>query len=103
MCGIFGVFGKNIDSEQAERSFDLIVHRGKDCLGMIQKEDKALFHCLHAIVGNVKQPFISGQSTFMTNCEIYNWQELNTKHKLHARNDAELLFLLFEKKGLEIS
>ncbi len=100
MCGIFGVFGNTIDPKQAERSFDQIVHRGKDAVGKIEEKDKALFHCLHAIVGHVKQPFISGQSTFMTNCEIYNWQELNAKYKLHARNDAELLFLLLEKKGL---
>ena len=100
MCGIFGVFGNTIDPKQAERSFDQIVHRGKDGLGKIVERDKALFHCLHAIVGHVKQPFVSGPSTFMTNCEIYNWQELNAKYKLHARNDAELLFLLLEKKGL---
>lgn len=100
MCGIFGVFGKNIDPKQAQRSFDQIVHRGKDALGKVGDKDKILFHCLHAIVGNVKQPFVSGLSTFMANCEIYNWQELNAKYKLHARNDAELLFLLLEKKGL---
>ncbi len=100
MCGIFGLFGKNIDLKQAQCSFDQIVHRGKDALGKIEEKDKVLFHCLHAIVGNVKQPLISGNSTFMTNCEIYNWQELNTKYKLNARNDAQLLFLLLEKKGL---
>ncbi|MEK6867949.1 MAG: hypothetical protein AABX98_03945, partial [Nanoarchaeota archaeon] len=67
MCGIFGVFGKSIDAKQAQRSFDHIVHRGKDALGKIEENNRILFHCLHAIVGNVKQPLISGTSTFMTN------------------------------------
>ncbi|MEK6921919.1 MAG: asparagine synthetase B, partial [Nanoarchaeota archaeon] len=96
----FGVFGKSIDTKQAQRSFDHIVHRGKDALGKIEENNRILFHCLHAIVGNVKQPLVSGTSTFMTNCEIYNWKELNKKYKLNAKNDAELLFLLLEKRGL---
>ncbi len=102
MCGIFGIFGKNIDNKQAQRSFDIIVHRGKDAIEKREEKDRVLFHCLHAIVGNVKQPFVSGNSTFMTNCEIYNWKELNTTYKLNAKNDAELLFLLLEKKGLTV-
>lgn len=100
MCGIFGVFGKNTDLTQAQRSFDKIIHRGKDAVGKISEKDKILFHCLHAIVGHVKQPLVFGNSTFMTNCEIYNWKELNTTYKLNAKNDAEVLFLLLERKGL---
>ncbi|MBW2995603.1 diphthine--ammonia ligase [Candidatus Woesearchaeota archaeon] len=34
-------------------------------------------------------------------CEIYNWQELNKKYKLNAKNDSELLFLLLKKKNVE--
>ncbi len=100
MCGIFGIFGKNIDNKQVQRSFDKIVHRGKDAVGKREEKERILMHCLHAIVGNVKQPLVSKTSTFMTNCEIYNWREINAKHKLSAKNDAELLFLLLEKKGI---
>ncbi|MBI5072727.1 asparagine synthetase B [Candidatus Woesearchaeota archaeon] len=101
MCGIFGIFGKNIDNKQAQRSLETIEHRGKDALGKILEKDKILFHCLHAIVGHIKQPFVSGKSTFMTNCEIYNWKELNQTHNLNAKNDAELLFQLVEKRATE--
>lgn len=99
MCGIFGIFGKNIDNKQAQRSFDLIIHRGKDAVGKSEEKERILMHCLHAVVGSVKQPLVSGNSIFMTNCEIYNWKELNKKYKLNAKNDAELLFFLLEKKG----
>ncbi len=100
MCGIFGLFEKNIDKEQAQHSFDMIAHRGKDAFGKIEEKERLLLHCLHAVVGNVKQPLVLGSSVFMTNCEIYNWKQLNTQYKLNAKNDAELLFLLLEKKGL---
>ncbi len=104
MCGIFGIFGKNINKEQAVQSFATIQHRGKDAVGKIEEKERILLHCLHAIVGNVKQPLTTEKnaerSTFMTNCEIYNWKELNTKYNLIANNDAELLFKLLENKGI---
>ncbi len=103
MCGIFGVFGKNINKKQAEQSFAAIEHRGKDAVGKIEEKERILMHCLHAVVGNVKQPLIAEKdkekSIFMTNCEIYNWKELKKKYNLNAKNDAELLFLLFKDKA----
>lgn len=100
MCGIFGVFGKTIDKKQAEEGFARIVHRGKDNVGTDSTKNRYLSHCLHAIVGHVKQPFITHNSAFMTNCEIYNWKELAKKYSIHAKNDAELFFLLLERKGI---
>lgn len=101
MCGIFGVFSKNINHKQAEQSFAAIKHRGKDAFGKIDEKERILFHCLHAVVGHIQQPLISDTSSFMTNCEIYNWKELDKKYGLHARNDAEVLFFLLEKKGTD--
>jgi len=93
MCGIYGSFG-------GKGNFDKIKHRGKDGIGQIADNEKILFHTLHAIVGKVKQPLTKENSTFMSNCEIYNWKKLNEKYALNAKNDAELLFFLLEKKGL---
>ncbi len=100
MCGIFGIFGKNIDRKKAEQGLSKIAHRGRDAEGKIVGADRILYHCLHAIVGTVQQPLTSNSSLFMTNCEIYNWKELNKKYDFSARNDAELFFCLLEKKGL---
>ncbi len=100
MCGIFGIFGKNIETKKAKKAFQQIKHRGKDSFGIIEETNKLLFHSLHAVVGIVKQPFTFATSTFMTNCEIYNWQEINKRYDLNAQNDAEVLFLLLEKNGI---
>ncbi len=102
MCGIFGIFGKNIDVKKAEEEFSKIIHRGKDAIGKIVVPDKILFHCLHAVVNHVNQPITSNASLFMANCEIYNWKEVAAKYNFTARNDAELIFLLLEKEGIAV-
>jgi len=58
---------------------------------------EGVVHLLHNVVGHVLQPF---DGSFVANCEIYNWKELNAQHDLHARNDAELMYFLMKKKGL---
>ncbi len=100
MCGITGFFNYEGAEKLAENALEVMQNRGRDAKG-IYAPDKgnALGHCLHAVVGFVKQPLV-GKGALAANCEIYNWKELNGKYKLGARNDAELLLKLLDKKGI---
>ena len=116
MCGIVGLFDQENACSRAIKALNRISYRGKDGCGICcdscneyakdigslkcKSESKnAIAHCLHSVVGLVKQPLI-GKGKFAANCEIYNWKELNEKHGFNAKNDAELLFNLIEKKGV---
>jgi diphthine-ammonia ligase len=123
MCGIIGIFNaKNADIKQGLK---IIKNRGKDYYGIANELDfdykkkidllklhfdksvsknntgNIIGHCLHSIVSFIPQPLVNNKSKnrFVINCEIYNWKELNTKYKLNAENDSELMFKLIEKKG----
>ena len=100
MCGITGFFNYDNASELAADALEIMQNRGKDAKGIYAtNSENALGHCLHAVVGFVKQPLV-GKGALAANCEIYNWEELNSKYKLNARNDAELLLKLLDKKGI---
>jgi diphthine-ammonia ligase len=99
MCGIIGVFGRVNSSKLVETGLKILKNRGKDAKGIYNKDDFSLGHCLHSIVGRVKQPLID-KEIFVSNCEIYNWKELNDKYEFKAKNDSELLFKLLQKKGV---
>ncbi len=100
MCGIVGVYGRENGSELTRKGLNLIKYRGLDGEGFFEKDNLFIGHCLHSVVSNIKQPFI-GKGVFAINCEIYNWEELDNKYNLNARNDAELFFLLLENYGVE--
>ena len=111
MCGITALFGFNNASSKAAQALKVMQNRGKDYYGIYDGKELhtaqnltklgsfdsdstvAFGHCLHAIVGTIPQPLInkSNNSILVTNCEIYNWQELNKKYHFNAKNDAELL------------
>jgi diphthine-ammonia ligase len=100
MCGVFGLYG-DIDADVARASFGMLEHRGRDNIGEFVGANRVLFHCLHAIVGEVNQPLQQNGSLFLSNCEIYNWKEINEKYGFVCTNDAEVLFALLEMKGIE--
>jgi len=128
MCGIIGIFGSKNATEQAKKGLAILKNRGIDgsevyewpCSGQKKKEEKnAVGHCLHSVVGFVKQPIISydgscsncnkknkwaknreADSVFAANCEIYNWEELNRRFNLNAKNDAELILKLIEAENI---
>jgi diphthine-ammonia ligase len=102
MCGIIGVFGRKDSLELAEQGIKILEERGRDGTGFYFRPGYAIAHCLHSIVGFVKQP-IADKDVLVSNCEIYNWQELDKKYRLKARNDSEALFRLLSKKGLSDS
>jgi len=101
MCGIFGVFGKNLLN--LCKNAELISHRGLDNRGQVpDKPDTWCFiHFLHAMVGHSKQPLKHVNQYFVANCEIYNWKTLQKQHNLEGNNDAEVLFSFLRKFGLE--
>lgn len=126
MCGIFGVIGR-IAVDEAFSAFGKIAHRGTDGYGCIvdgkswyastltelrkkvtvdTSRSFLFLHALHAIVGNVPQPFVSQNkhtaTCFLANCEIYNWKPLSVLHDLQPqpKNDAELFFQLLQKVGV---
>ncbi len=98
MCGIFGVY-KDLNQEKADKAISLLKHRGSS-VNIIKEKNKILYHVLHPVVNHVQQPLTAKSSVFMANCEIYNWKKLSETYSLNAKNDAECLFQLLEKKGI---
>lgn len=116
MCGITGFFNFEEAKLKTETSLEILKHRGKDNYGFASQNkleigaplenkegaiiEEMMGHCLHAMNNIVPQPFELVDSNkekdfvFVTNCEIYNWKELNKKHKIDSKNDAETLFKL---------
>jgi asparagine synthase (glutamine-hydrolysing) len=100
MCGIVGIFNSKNAVKKATAALDIMENRGKDGRGLFYDSGSVLGHCLHSVVGFVKQP-IKKKGIIAANCEIYNWKELALKHKLTVQNDSELLIELIEKKGIK--
>lgn len=100
MCGIIGIFNVGNSDELAKKGLALMLDRGKDGSAVFEDKNGVLGHSLHSVVGKVKQPFV-GAGRFISNCEIYNWKELCERYKIEARNDAELIFKLIERKGVD--
>ncbi|MBU1975595.1 MAG: diphthine--ammonia ligase [Nanoarchaeota archaeon] len=117
MCGIIGYFNEKDAGKKVVSGLRTIKARGLDYYGITDNSKvewnksigklkplpgkNIIGHCLHHIVGIVPQPFDNPKSCFAVNCEIYNWEELNSKHKLGARNDSEMLYFLIDKLGVE--
>jgi asparagine synthase (glutamine-hydrolysing) len=99
MCGIIGIFGRSNATSLVEKGIGILKNRGTDGRGIYSYPHYALGHCLHSVVGHVKQP-IKGKGVLVSNCELYNWKELNSKYRLNAKNDAEVLLKLLDGEGL---
>jgi asparagine synthase (glutamine-hydrolysing) len=110
MCGIVGVFRKEKSLKLVKNALSAIKYRGKDGVGFYSEDNQlddckacfAIGHALHSVVETVRQPLIDEltDSFFLTNCEIYNWQELNKRYDFQAKNDSELLFKFVLKNGV---
>jgi diphthine-ammonia ligase len=86
MCGIAG----GAKSEKLIKHMD---HRGSDtCL------QNGLAHRLHSVIGELEQP-IEEEGNLTTNCEIYNWKQLNEDNGWKTENDAETLLKMLDKYG----
>lgn len=117
MCGITGFFNDLNARIKLGRALEILKERGRDSYGFcgfdncqvkqniraleIPQEENLMAHCLHAIIGEIPQPLV-GKGRLVSNCEIYNWKELNEKYHLGAENDSQMLFSLIEMKGPEL-
>lgn len=113
MCGILGAFNTENSANQIASAIQSMQNRGRDgygswcdnkinyadnLLNLKLKDGNILAHCLHSVVGFIRQP-IQDKGVLVANCEIYNWKELAKEHKIKANNDAELLLKLIDKLG----
>src|SRR3989344_6815826 len=101
MCGIIGIFNHRQARELVQQALALLKNRGKDGSKFIEINNNAVIgHNLHALVNHIQQP-LQGEGILTSNCEVYNWQELNKKYGFKAKNDSELLLNLLDKFGVE--
>jgi len=112
MCGIIGIFNVEGAETLVMEGLKIMHYRGTEGHGVAtENENKfsktfedlavrsslnAVGHNLHSVVSFVKQPIV-GKGKLVSNCEIYNWEELAKKYGIEAKNDSELLFWLLEK------
>ena len=117
MCGLVGIIGNQISSEdlviRVERMKTALVHRGPDGDGTYYDPDGrplVLGHRRLAIIDpeHGKQPMTSadGQFTIVFNGAIYNYlelrRELNTRgHGIHSYSDTEVLLHAYMEWGEE--
>lgn len=100
MCGIAGSINHQLDIPRLTRD---LYHRGPDDQSTFAEDGLLLHHHRLAIVdiaGGI-QPMHHGHLTLIFNGEIYNHQDLRTKHILSCRtsSDTETILLLYEKLG----
>ncbi len=101
MCGIIGAINHIDHKKLASKALKEIIYRGIDNQDSISTKNFTFSHCLHSVVGNKPQPLENDDFIFLTNCEIYNWEELNERYNFDSENDAELLFNLLTTQKLE--
>lgn len=99
MCGIIGVFGREDSLKLVKTGLEVMKDRGLDAQGFHNDKNFSIAHCLHSVVGRLKQPLVD-KDIFVSNCEVYNWKELSNKYNIGARNDSDMLFKLLQKKGV---
>ncbi len=121
MCGIIGVLGNQQASSQVVQGLSQLACRGRDGIGItdghqiihatdtdqlpthqlsLTNGQNILGHRLHAVVDHIPQP-LQGKGLLVTNCEIYNWQELAQKYNLEAHNDAQLLLQFLDTFNIQ--
>jgi len=100
MCGILGLYNFSSNDELSKKALDSIKYRGSDHSKVIYYNQFAFGHNLHSVVDFVPQPIESEKGILVINCEIYNWKQLAKKHKVRAKNDAELVLKLLDKSKI---
>jgi asparagine synthase (glutamine-hydrolysing) len=115
MCGIVGIFGKKVSSqnlkEQIIKMSSHVAHRGPDGNGNFVDNGIALGHRRLSIIDlsdNGKQPLWNeDQSIHMVfNGEIYNYKELRQGliergHKFTSESDGEVIIHLYEEHSYD--
>jgi len=97
MCGILGLYNFSSNDELSKKALESIKYRGSDHSKIIYYNQFAFGHNLHSVIDFVPQPIESEKGILVINCEIFNWKQLAKKHKIRAKNDAELVIKLLDK------
>jgi len=107
MCGITGGVSSNIKQNELFASVNSLKHRGPDNQAVFVENNIGLGHSRLSILDLSEasnQPLVShsGNYVMVYNGEIYNFQELKEKHKIHTKttSDSEVILELFEKLGV---
>ena len=102
MCAILGVLG-NIDEKSFIYSLDLMNHRGYDSRNVVKTPFGIFgFNRLSIEKRDINsQPLFKEGVIVVFNGEIYNYKELIKNYRLDARTEAETLFCLWKKFGIE--
>ena len=116
MCSIIGAFNDKHAFERVQKGLEIMKERGRDGCGYFDgkihyaktlrelkpsTKENILGHGLHAIVNEVLQPLEYKKAILISNCEIYNWKELEKKYALKARNDSDLFLKLLKNYGVK--
>lgn len=113
MCGIIGVFGKNVEikPEQIDRALAALTHRGPDEKGVWQDQDKSSFlaHTRLSIIDleGGQQPLISpdGNYAAVVNGEFYDYENIRNDlidwgYTFRTESDSEILLGLYARYGM---
>ena len=101
MCGIAGIIGTGAEKKDLEGMLQVAQRRGPEAACSAEVGNGVLGQTLLGFVdvGNNNQPLQEGRNVVAANFEIYNWQEINAKYDLGARNDTQVLLRGLQKKG----
>ncbi|MEM5871823.1 MAG: asparagine synthase (glutamine-hydrolyzing) [Candidatus Aenigmatarchaeota archaeon] len=109
MCGILGVFSKDLSSGLILKSLEMIAHRGPDGHGIWQDKDTGicLGHRRLAILDLSeagKQPMHFVNLVVTYNGEIYNFLEIRKElekkgYRFYTQTDTEVLLASFQEWG----
>ena len=106
MCGIVGIFQKNVNNYlKISNAINVINHRGPDSKGIWRDEFISLGSVRLKVVDlneNSDQPLISKNKRYVItyNGEVYNYLKLKKFNiKTKTNSDTELILELFSKLG----
>ena len=101
MCAIFGIC--EVNHEKVKKALDLMLHRGIDYQG-IKDNSKVSFGFNRLAIENIdinSQPLLKNDILVTFNGEIYNYKNLIEEYNLNAKTEAQVIFELWRKFGVE--
>ena len=109
MCGIVGIYSRDIDREQVKKAADVMQHRGPDGFGYFFGDNIALGHRRLKIIDlseNAKQPMCNENQDMwiVYNGEVYNFKEIRQEleqkgHQFKSNSDTEVVLHAYEEWG----
>ncbi len=101
MCAIFGIC--EINPKKVKKALDIMYHRGVDFQD-IKSNSKATFGFNRLAIENISvnnQPFLKDDILVVFNGEIYNYKKLIKTYDLKVNTEAEVIFELWKRFGVE--